>query len=374
MRILMVVSNDVVHDTRVVKEARALRTAGHEVTLLGWDRTGRRAAYEVWDGFPLHRVRTRGSLRVLPNDLLRNPLWWRLATGVGRSLQFDAIHAHDLDALPIGVRLKRRTGKPLVYDCHEVFGYMIERDVPRFVTNYAFRMEARLAPYADRVVTVNEFVQKYIEGLVAKPAVVIRNTQLLQVEEYRPPPGDGPFTVLYVGTLHKSRFILPAIEVVAEMPEIRLVIAGGKQLSPLVRGLCAQHPNTEYLGEVPSERVFPMTLESHAVLSMFDPSHRINQVGVPNKIYEAMAAGRPSIVTRGLPMADIVEREQCGLAVPYTKDGLKEAIHRLVEDPELTRRLGRNGLAAAKREYNWDQDRRRLVSLYAEVAGSHDRA
>lgn len=367
MRVLMIVSNDVIHDSRVVKEARTLRRAGHEVTFIGWDRAGVQPARIEWDGFPIRYVRTRGAMRVVGNDLLRNPLWWRGALRLAKGEAADVVHCHDLDTLRIGVRWKRLTEGRLVYDAHEIFGFMIERDVPRFVVDYAFRMERELAATADRVITVNEAVKRYLDGIVSRPAVVVMNASEQILETYRGTEA-ARFTVLYIGTLHPSRFLLPAIEVIGDMPDVRLVIGGGKALAPEVAAACARHPNTEYVGIVPHERVFPMTVESHAVLSMLDPTYRINQVGLPNKIFEAMAAGRPSLNTKGLPGGDLVEREQCGLAVAYTKDGFREGIERLRNDPKLAERMGRKGLAAAKREYNWAHESRRLVALYEEIA------
>ena len=369
MRILMVVSNDVVHDPRVLKEARALIAAGHEVTAIGWDRSGALPEREERGGLRIARVRTAGLMRLLWKDLFRNPVWWRRACRLAGDTDFDVVHCHDLDTLPVGVRLKEATGKPLVYDCHEVFGYMIEADVPRFIVNYVFRMERRLAPHADRVIAVNPAVQAYIDGVTGRGSVIVQNCQELVSNEYRPPPGP-PFTVIYLGTLHKSRFILPAIEVVAGMPDVRLIIGGSKQLAPQVEAMCARQPNTVYVGQVPNERVIPMTLDSHVVLTMFDPWHRINQVGLPNKVFEAMVVGRPSLVTQGLMMAGIVEREGCGLAVPYTKEGFRDALIRLRDDPALAERLGRNGLAAARREYNWAHEAAKLVALYDGLRGA----
>jgi glycosyltransferase involved in cell wall biosynthesis len=363
----MVVSNDVVHDSRVLKEGRALADAGHEVSFLGWDRSGGLASEEEWQGLRVTRVRTSDLAGRLRRDVIRNPLWWRAATRAASRAAFDVVHCHDLDTLPIGVRLKRRLGRRLVYDAHEVFGYMIEEDQPSLVVDYAFRMEARLAPFADRVIAVNEAVKAYIDRVSRTPATIVMNAQDPAVAEYRPPPA-GPFTVLYIGTLHKSRFILPAIEVVGDMPEVRLVIGGSKALTETVRERCARHANTPFLGLVPAERVLPLTLDSHAVLTMFDPVYRINQVGLPNKIFEAMSAGRPSLVTQGLPMAGLVEREDCGLAVPYTKDGFRAAVERLRDDPKLAERLGRNGLAAAQRTYNWTRESRKLVALYEDLS------
>lgn len=371
MDILMIVSNDVVHDTRVLKEARALLEAGHRVSVIGWDRTGTADARAEKDGISIHLVRVGGWLPFLRQSLLGTPFWWRRAYRLAKTLPFDAVHCHDLDALPVGVRLKRSRGVALVYDAHEVFGYMIEADYPGAVVGYAFRMERRLAPQADRVVTVTDGVKAYIDRVSGKDAVLVRNCQDLVLDEYRPPPV-SPFTLLYVGTLHVQRFILESIEVVGGMPDVRLVIAGSKQLTPTVRAMCAEHANTRFLGVVPNEQVLPMTLDSHALYILSDPRYRLNRIGLSNKLFEAMVSGRPVIVTEGLPMGDIVTKEECGLAVPYTKEGFRAAVERLRDDPALAERLGRNGLAAAKREYNWGNEKKKLVALYAEL-GAHRR-
>jgi len=367
MRILMVVSNEVVHDPRVLKEAHALQEAGHHVTCIGWDRSGKGEPYEERGGLAILRVRTDAIMRALGRDLFRLPLWWRRARKLAEAQDFDVVHCHDLDTLPVGVDLKRARGTLLVYDCHEVFGFMIENDVPRLVVDRSFRTERRLAPQADLLITVNDAVKQYIDGISGRNAVVVRNCSDVVLETYRPPP--KPFTIIYLGGLMRSRFILPAIEVVAQMPDVRLLIGGRHHLTAAVKAACARHPNTRFLGMVPSDRVFPMTVDAHVVLSMFDPAYRINQVGLPNKIFEAMAAGRPCLVTKGLWMAELVEREDCGLAVPYTEAGFRDAVERLRADPALVDRLGRNGLAAAKREYNWDHEKRTLLSGYQDLSG-----
>jgi len=340
--------------------------------MIGWDRTGRGPPRKTWDGFDLHLVRSTGVMRALTQDLFRNPVWWRRAYRIARRMDVDVIHCHDLDTLPIGVRLKKAMGRPLVYDCHEVFGYMIEADMPRIVVDYTFRLERRLAPQADRVIAVNEMVKEYVDRITGGNAVVVRNCHEKVLDEYVQPPAQ-PFTILYLGTLHPSRFIMPAIEAMDELPEARLVIGGSKQLTDVVRRACAAHANTDFIGMVPAEEVFPRTIASHVVLSMFDPRQRINRVGLPNKIFEAMAAGRPVLVSAGLPMASLVEREGCGLAVPYSRAGFVNAVQRLQRDPDLTERLGRNGLAAAKREYNWAMESQKLVALYEDLERTAER-
>ena len=364
----MFVSNDVIHDPRVLKEADALHRAGHQVSFIGWDRSGHLPQTEDRDGVLIRRVRTTGFMWLLWKDLFRNPVWWQRAYNLAMKTPFDVVHCHDLDTLPIGVRLKETTGKPLVYDCHEVFHRMIAGDVPRFVTNYAARMERRLVPTADRILVVSQVVADYITEISGRDSLVVANYPDFMVDVYSPPPAK-PLTVLYLGNLHPSRFILPAIDVIGAMPDVKLVIAGSKKLAPQVAAMCAERPNTRFLGNVPNNRILPLILDCHVMLSMFDPTVWVNAMGLPNKVFEAMAAGRPSIVTEKGLIAEVVEREQCGFAVPYSRAGFTSAVVALRDEPSLVERLGRNGLKAVRREYNWGREARKLVELYDGLSG-----
>ena len=97
---------------------------------------------ETYEGVRLVRIHNDFLMRTLPNDLFRNPLWWRRAYKQGLKLykdgfDFKVVHCHDLDALKPGVRLKKKLGVKVIFDGHEVFGQMIENDVPKIVSKYA---------------------------------------------------------------------------------------------------------------------------------------------------------------------------------------------------------------------------------------------
>ena len=151
MKILMLLSNPFMVDPRVHNEAKALVDEGNEVAVVVWDRKGEYGQEDVVDGIRIVRIHNTGLMKVMPNDLFRNPIWWRTAYKKGLELHkggfdFDTVHCHDLDTLQPGVCLKRKIGCKLVYDAHEIFGYMIEGNVPRVVSKQAFRMEKRWTP------------------------------------------------------------------------------------------------------------------------------------------------------------------------------------------------------------------------------------
>ena len=362
----MIVSNEVVHDPRVVSEATSLVDAGIDVTVIGWDRKGRYPSEERWKGFDIIRVRNTGLMKVLAKDLFRNPLWWRLARMKGRRIDFDVIHCHDLDTLWTGVKLKKEKSKPLIYDAHEVFGYMIEWDVPAPVVDYAFRLERKLAPEADGVVAANSWIGEYLEGLVDRQITVVMNCKDPFVMEYQPPP-EGPFTLFYAGSLHEKRFVREMVKVAREMDDVVLTIAGEAGLEEWLKKVLTETENVRFLGKIPQEQILPMTLNSHAVPCMFDPRDRNNQIGTPNKIFEAMATGRPVIATKGIASGELVEREGVGIAVEYSREAFRDGVATLKEDEALSRRLGTRGLEAAKKKYNWTNQTKKLLRLYDDL-------
>jgi glycosyltransferase involved in cell wall biosynthesis len=210
MRILMLLSNPFMVDPRVSREAKSLVDYGHEVTVIVWDRKGDYPTEDIIDGIRIIRIHNNLLMKILLNDLFRNPLWWRKAYKKGSELyksgqfKFDVVHCHDLDTLWAGVWLKKKLGIKLIYDAHEIFGYMIASDMPKFIVGVALRMEKRLVKKVDHVITVNEPLRDYFRSISDKPITVVMNCKDLVSREYILPRNDV-FTICYIGVLSKSR-------------------------------------------------------------------------------------------------------------------------------------------------------------------------
>lgn len=87
----------------------------------------------------------------------------------------------------------------------------------------------------------------------------------------------------------------------------------------------------------------------------------------PLAALEAMAAGRPLLVTRTGGLPELVESGagvSCGVG---DVDGLAGAVTRLASDDELCRSCGTRGLELARLEYSPDRHRARLEEVYESV-------
>ncbi len=371
-RVLMVLSNGFTRDPRVANEAESLERAGYDVTVLCWDRSGTLPLEEKRNGVRVVRLRNTPWMRLLPYDLLRLRPFWRLARRRARALHastpFAVVHCHDLDTLPVGTSLKAQTGLPLIYDAHEIWGYLMSHELPGDWEDYYLQKERRLLRVVDHVITVNQPLQAYFKGVAQAPVTVVMNAKPVRREAYRP-PSNGAFTVIYIGLLHPSRFVEELVEAVRGLVGVQLVVGGvGKPAyvaSMVAR--CRAVPNAEFLGEVPIQEVLPLTSKADAVVALYDPRHKLTRIGLPNKVFEAMVCGRPILVSRGTYLAEFVERNDIGLTIDHSLEGIREGLLRLEGDPLLREHLGRRALKRAAEEFNWERQEEVLAGIYERL-------
>jgi len=158
VKALMFVSNAFVSDPRVYLEAKSLVGASHEVTVIAWDMNKENLPRQNWDGIQVVRLRTSlppkygfaAWLWQAFNLLLWQRQAYHQALILNKETHFDVIHCHDLDTLLIGIRLKRKLGLPLIYDAHEIYGYMLARTYPRWIANISLWLEKRLITRVDK--------------------------------------------------------------------------------------------------------------------------------------------------------------------------------------------------------------------------------
>jgi glycosyltransferase involved in cell wall biosynthesis len=376
MNVLMFVSNPFTNDPRVYAEAKSLVKAGHEVTVIAWDREKQNPLRQNWDGIEVVRSSTRLTLKYSFASWLWNGcnllLWqrqaYRLALILHKERRLDVIHCHDLDTLAMGTRLKRKLKISLVYDAHEIYGYMMTRRFPRRIANIFLWLEKRLIRRVDKIINVCEPQKRYFESITGKPISIIMNCKPLQSLEYQPPNNEN-FTLLYIGVLHQGRAVPMLVKAAKELPGIRCLIGGIGQPSYIqaLKEQCSKTSNITFLGRVPFDEVIPMTKKANCVFFMVNPEDLNNRIALANKQFEAMICGRPIICTKATYSGDLTEQEEVGLTAEYSEQALKEAIISLRDNPGLRERLGRNALKAAITKYNWQKEEEKLLELYESL-------
>jgi glycosyltransferase involved in cell wall biosynthesis len=160
------------------------------------------------------------------------------------------------------------------------------------------------------------------------------------------------------------------IAALAELPEARLVLVGRdlEQGGAYAERLERQ---AEELG-VRDRVVFAGYRDDpHAVLRQLDvvalPSWT---EGLPLVVLEALAHGRPVVATPVGGTPELVTDGVTGLLVPpRDPHALAAALRRLLDDPELARRLGEAGRERVAQDFSASKMGQRVLEIYEEVAG-----
>jgi glycosyltransferase involved in cell wall biosynthesis len=374
MKILMILAQAYHSGGRVYLEAQSLIKAGHKVTLLSWDKKANNPKKEVLKDIKVIRSYNSTFMNLLPYDIFRLHWWWkkgyRDALKLFEETHFDVVHCHDLSSLPIGVMLKKKLDVKLVYDAHEIWGYMVSRDLPlKSWAEYYLWKEKRLMKSVDHIITVNQPLKDYFKKITNKPITIIMNAKPIQSKKYDSVNNDK-FTVIYIGTIGKPRFLLELVDVVQTMKDVNLIIAGSGSKTEYVNALkekCSKVNNVDFVGRVPIEKVLPMTKKADVVICMTNPKDRNNSIATANKQFEAMVSGRPIICTKGTYPGAFTEKYDVGLTSEYTKRDLKDTIRKLKENKDLREKLGKNALKQAVEKFNWEKQEEKLVEIYENI-------
>jgi len=184
----------------------------------------------------------------------------------------------------------------------------------------------------------------------------------------------GAPLILFVGLLRYYKGVSYLIEAMPHVDARLLIVGQGPQREEWQT--TAQRLNLDdqvrFLGRVSDDDLLALY---HACDIFVLPSiHRSESWGAVQ--VEAMACGKPVICTElGTGTSFVNQHEVTGLVVP-PKDSaaLANAINRLLNDPELRRRLGDTGRARAQQELSAEVMVDRLVQMYRAVLGTGEGA
>lgn len=84
----------------------------------------------------------------------------------------------------------------------------------------------------------------------------------------------------------------------------------------------------------------------------------------PNKMFDALAAGKPVLLNVSGWLGEMIENNHCGRRLdPHRPDMLAEALEELAANPEMCREMGSNARALAERDF----DRSKLADRFESV-------
>jgi glycosyltransferase involved in cell wall biosynthesis len=158
----------------------------------------------------------------------------------------------------------------------------------------------------------------------------------------------GKFVVLYAGAHGMANdlgIMLQAAAKLQDRPEIMLVFVGdGKEKPALLEEAEALNlENVCFIPPLPKAEMRTALAAADVCVAILKPVEMYKTV-YPNKVFDYMAAGRPTLLAIDGVIREVVEAGEAGLFVPPgDPDALADAIRQLAGDPDGAKEMGRNG-------------------------------
>jgi glycosyltransferase involved in cell wall biosynthesis len=283
----------------------------------------------------------------------------------------SVVHANDLDTLPAGLLVARRTGARLVYDAHELYSEF-EAPAPRLARALILLLERTLARRADSVVTVSDGVARELQSrlrLRSLPLVVLNAPPRASIED--PGPTGTPLRVVYQGGLGPGRRLedllaAAAAEGVELTIRVRMADPDDLRAAIAARGLGEK---VRVAAPVPPEQVLE-ALAGFDVGLIFDrPSTRNSALSTPNKFFEYLMAGLAVVAPHLETLGPLIVEEGIGVTYdPSRPHSLGPTLEDLARDPGRVAKMRRRARELAVTRLNAETAADKLAEAWEGTA------
>ena len=288
-------------------------------------------------------------------------------------LDFDIYHTQDCiggNALSL---LKKKVSAPTIRTVHHV---------DEFRGPLLTKLQEDSINLCDVKVTVSEYWKKKLKEVYGVDSYVVHNgvdVKRFDPDGYPKPERNG-VDILFVGGLEARKglehLFLAVENLLPKHPDTRLTVLGRsgmtstqefdeRRLFSILAKRLGIGRNVRFLEQVSDEQLPTL----YALCDVFVLPSRMEGWGLA--LMEAMAMMKPVVATRVGGIPELVEDGKTGYLVDLGDVlGLSEAITKLIENPSLRKKMGRQGRLSAKK-YTWDNAAKKTLQLYERaLAGS----
>lgn len=369
-RVCIIRSNPVKPDSRVEKEAWALKKAGYDVHILAWDRdAGRRETEDFVTvsevEIPITRLGHKASFgegfkNIKPYIEFQFHMreWLKKHT-------FDIIHACDFDTAFFSYGIAKRKKERFVFD---IFDFLFDKPTS-FMQKCVKRAQYMLINKADATIICTEERKNQIVGSAPKNLTVIHNTPAAAQAEKAAAdtiPSDR-VKIVYVGILQDYRLLKEVVEAVSQSEMIEIHIGGFGKYEDYLREMAKTSDNIYFYGRTTYADTLAIEKACDIMLAIYDPTIDNHFYAAPNKFYESLMLGKPVVMVRGTGMSQVVEENNIGVLIEYSKEGFIKGIAQLIEKKPQWEAMGERMQKLYKKQYSWAEMEKRLLTLYQEL-------
>jgi len=383
-KVLMVVMNLVVGDSRVIKCAETLHTHGFDVLLIGYNpKAGKTEGAVINQSFPFPCILVNGISRKfkefaeLSYEEFHELRERSFATEIQKLIhqhQSTILHTHDMHLVKVGKLVMEETGVYWIHDLHEWVGGLTNINPEIYNASLKDEAESIHSPYhlftvSDDIATIYE--KEY--GLTTPPSLLLnvpyRFTEHREKQTLREIIGldsEIPLAV-YCGQVKETRGVLNFIPALKSLPDLHVALVTnnrGEYLDEIMKlaAECNASDRVHVTGYVEVEQL-PHFLSTATFGFHTMPKYGNGDVALPNKLFEYIQSGLPVAVSNAKRMRKFVKEHNCGVIFN-------------VDKPTSITRNVRNLLAnissykpseEMRSKFSWENEEKQILSVYSQI-------
>jgi len=293
----------------------------------------------------------------------------------------DVYHAHDFNTLMPAYLASKANGAKLVYESRELW---LENDrlAPYLPLQkpMLWLLEKTLARRADLVLTVSDPIADELATRygIERPLVLMNCPTYTEVQpssEIRDLlRGDSDKKVaIYVGGLLHNRGVEQLIESAQYLRKAMVVIIGDGLLRQSLEEKVEKmrlEDRVRFVGWIPHRELLTYAASADVGVEPTQGTCLSYRYALGNKTFEYLMAGLPIAVSDQPQRRRIVEKYKVGEVFnEKAPKSIAQAIDRIVSDEERYREMRQRARLAAREEFNWEVQAKKLIQAYSGLAG-----
>jgi glycosyltransferase involved in cell wall biosynthesis len=360
-------------DTRIFhRECKTLRDAGYTVTVIG--QRGWLENYPKKDGILVENVEGIKVISFLmPKNRFSRILKQIKLFNLAKYERAKIYHFHDPELIPLAILLKLITHAKVIWDAHEDYTHLSSRYwIPLPLRKIAgcifYWFEKFISRYFDGIITVTENIKQKFRHPNVK---LVRNLYPNKLPKRLKPEKDKDdkhLDLIFIGGIVRDRGIdriISALDAFKE-DEVTFKVIGTSNEPKYLEEIKALtgFRYVKMMGWQPYDVIMEELFKADVgILTLM-----LNEIGLPNKMFEYMAFGLPIIASDSPGWKEIIEGNKCGIIVDLNKPAeIERAIRFMLENPQAREEMGQNGIKTTQEKFNWSEDKKRLLDLYEEI-------
>ena len=381
-KICMLVDNDVVNDSRVLKEADSLSRENYDVSILALHNPGLKY-FEYYNDFKIIRIivwtRIFRSKILLPLKFLE--CFIRMFI-IALKLKADFYHCHDIGPMIAAWPAARINNSKIIYDSHELeydrnFGRwhrLLNRVYERIFINLVDHIIVSDGKYRAKVMNEkNKCSVPMTYVMNCPPKIELNQKDEFRLREKLKIPQSKKI-IVYIGKSMPGRGINTILSILSQLENVNLVFIG-KYDHWQIKEWGERYNVTDKIksiGPLHYTDVIKFISGADLGLVLIKKTCLSYYFSTPTKLFDCIAAGLPVLTSNFPAMENIIYNKvskPLGNSVnPNNKNQILEVIKKIIQynssDFDNIKSISRD---LHIKKYNWENQEKKLLDVYSKL-------